>query len=37
MRLVAEGSGYRIDGPGSERARIAYAHFDHDRIGYVFA
>ncbi len=37
MRVVAEGSGYRIDGPGSERARIAYAHLDGDRISYEFA
>jgi hypothetical protein len=26
MRLIEEGSNYRIDGPGSERARVAFAY-----------
>jgi hypothetical protein len=34
MRLVREGSGWRIEGPDQERARIAYARLDGDRLVY---
>ena len=36
MKLVQEGSGYRIVGPESDRARIAYATLDGDRVVYSF-
>jgi len=32
MRLVENGQGWRIEGPGSERACIAYAHRENDRL-----
>jgi hypothetical protein len=28
MKLVPSGSGWKIEGPGSERARLAYAYLD---------
>jgi hypothetical protein len=34
MRLVQEGNGWRIEGPESQRARVAYASIDGDRIVY---
>jgi len=34
MKLVQEGSGWRIEGPESERARIAYAVLDGDGVTY---
>jgi len=34
MRLVQEGSGWRIEGPDKERACIAYACLDGDRLVY---
>ena len=34
MNLVQAGSGWVIEGPGSERARIAYARLDGDRLVY---
>jgi hypothetical protein len=34
MRLVPEGSRWRIEGPGQERARIAHAMLDGNRITY---
>lgn len=34
MRLVPDGHKWRIEGPGSERARVAYATLDGDRIVY---
>lgn len=34
MRLIEDGSGYRIEGPESERACVAYARLDGDRIVY---
>ncbi|MEO7143041.1 MAG: hypothetical protein ABI165_06000 [Bryobacteraceae bacterium] len=34
MRLVPDGCGWRIEGPGSERACIAYAVLDGDRLRY---
>jgi hypothetical protein len=35
MSLVAHGRGWRIEGPGAERARVAYAHLDGGRVTYV--
>ncbi len=34
MKLIAENGGWRIAGPGSIRARLAYAHLDRDRLVY---
>jgi len=34
MNLVQAGSGWVIEGPGSERARLAYARLDGDRLVY---
>jgi len=34
MRLVRDGAGWRVDGCGSERARVAYAALDSDRVVY---
>jgi len=34
MKLVEDSSGWRIEGPGSERARVAYATLEGDRIVY---
>jgi hypothetical protein len=34
MRLLPSGSGWTIDGPGSERARLAYAYLDGERLAY---
>ena len=34
MQLVEDSEGWRIEGPGSERARVAYATIDNDRIFY---
>jgi len=34
MRLVAHGDGWRAEGPGAERARVAYARLDGDRVVY---
>jgi peptidoglycan/xylan/chitin deacetylase (PgdA/CDA1 family) len=36
MTLVQEGEDWRIQGPGSERARVAYARLDGDRVVYTF-
>ncbi len=35
MTLVSEGGGWRIEGPGSHRARVAYASLDGDRLVYT--
>jgi glycosyltransferase involved in cell wall biosynthesis len=35
MKLVAAGDGWKIDGPDSDRARIAYATVDGDRLTYT--
>lgn len=35
MTLVPSGDGWRIDGPDSQRARVAYATLDNDRIAYA--
>jgi len=35
MNLVPEGNGWRIEGPGKERARLAYARLDGDELVYV--
>ena len=34
MTLVPSGDGWRIEGPGSERARIAFATLENDRLVY---
>jgi len=36
MRLTAHGKGWRIEGPGHERARIAHASLDGHRVVYRF-
>jgi hypothetical protein len=36
MTLVADGRGWRIEGEGQERARIAYAHLVDGRLKYSF-
>jgi hypothetical protein len=36
MRLVAAGDGWRIEGTGSERARIAYVSNSNGRLSYAF-
>ena len=35
MTLVPEGASWRIEGAGSERARVAYAHLDGNRVVYT--
>ena len=35
MVLVAEGDGWRIEGPDSHRARVAYATLENDRLVYT--
>ena len=37
MRLVPAGTGWRIDGTGSNRARLAYAQLEGDRLVYELA
>jgi hypothetical protein len=37
MTLTASGSSWRVDGPGSERARIGYASLDGDQVVYTVA
>lgn len=37
MRIVQDGKNWRIEGQGSERARIAYAELQNDRIVYRLA
>jgi hypothetical protein len=34
MRLVGHGSSWRVEGPDSDRARVAYARLDGDRVVY---
>jgi hypothetical protein len=34
MELIADRAGWRIEGPGSERARLAYARLDGDQVVY---
>jgi hypothetical protein len=34
MTLVADGGGWRIEGPESDRARVAYAVLEGDRLVY---
>ena len=36
MRLVNRGNGWEIEGPGKERARIAYASLENNRLVYRF-
>ena len=35
MKLVPAGDGWKIEGPDSDRARIAYATLDGERIKYT--
>jgi len=35
MKLVRSSNGWQVTGPGSERARVAYAHLDNDRLVYT--
>jgi hypothetical protein len=35
MRLARDGKGWRIVGPDSQRARVAYARLDRDRVVYT--
>ena len=37
MELVADGAGWRIEGCGSARARVAYARVDGERVVYEIA
>ena len=37
MSLVSEAGGWRIEGPGKERARLALAKLDGDRLVYTVA
>jgi hypothetical protein len=34
MKLVADSAGWRIEGPGSSRARLAYARVEGDQVVY---
>ena len=34
MKLVADSAGWRIEGPGSDRARLAYARLEGDQVVY---
>jgi hypothetical protein len=36
MRLIRCGGGWRVEGPGSDRARVAHATLDGDRLVYRF-
>jgi len=36
MTLVQDGDGWRIEGPDSHRARVAYATLEKDRLVYKF-
>ena len=36
MKLVPDGKEWKIEGPGSERARVAYARVEGDRLVYEF-
>jgi hypothetical protein len=36
MTLVPSGAGWRIEGPDSHRARVAYATLEHNRLTYTF-
>lgn len=37
MELVQENEGWRVEGPGKERARVAYASLDGDEVKYSLA
>lgn len=37
MQLVSRGGQWRVEGPGSERARVAYAELTGDEVAYRFA
>jgi len=34
MTLAQSGSSWLVEGAGSERARVAYAHLEHGRVVY---
>jgi hypothetical protein len=36
MNLVPAGDGWRVEGPDSGRARVAYATLENDRLVYRF-
>jgi hypothetical protein len=36
LKLVADGLGWRIEGDGQDRARVAYAHLADGRVKYSF-
>jgi hypothetical protein len=36
MRLAADGSSWQVEGPGAERARVAYATLKDNKISYLF-
>lgn len=37
MQIVPQGAGWRIEGPGAERARLAFATLDGDSVSYSIA
>lgn len=37
MKLVADSTGWRIEGPGSDRARVVYARLEGDQVVYEIA
>jgi hypothetical protein len=37
MKLVANSTGWRIEGPGSDRARLAYARLEGNQVVYEIA
>jgi hypothetical protein len=37
MTLIADSTGWRIEGPGSDRARLAYARLEGDQVVYEIA
>jgi len=37
MQLVSDGTGWRIEGPGSDRARVAYARLEGNQVVYELA
>jgi hypothetical protein len=34
MQLVSDGRNWKITGPGSERAEVAFAHVEHGTLSY---
>ena len=37
MKLITDRTGWRIEGPGSDRARLAYARLEGDQVVYEIA